>query len=80
MGYLTYRGLDGNIHEYKQEWLIFEPGRGGFSLTPENAMTAATALGIDGHTDDIQEVRKVLYAPKIVMAEEQMLAEGELQA
>jgi cytosine/adenosine deaminase-related metal-dependent hydrolase len=77
---LTYRGLDGKIHEYKQEWLIFEPGRGGFSLTPENAMTVATALGMDGHTDDIQEVKKVLYAPKIVMAEEQMLAEGELQA
>jgi cytosine/adenosine deaminase-related metal-dependent hydrolase len=76
---LRYRGLDGQVHEYTQEWLVFEPGRGGFSLTPENAMTAATALGMDGYTDDIQEVKKVLYAPNIVRAEEQMLDEGELQ-
>jgi cytosine/adenosine deaminase-related metal-dependent hydrolase len=77
---LTYRGLDGQTHEFTQEWLVFEPGRSGVSITPEGSMTAATALGMDGNTDDIQEVKKVLYAPKVVMAEEQMLAQDEPHA
>jgi hypothetical protein len=73
---LRYRGLDGKIYEYTQEWLVFEPGRGGFSMTPENSMAAATAVGMDGYTDEIQEVKKVLFAPQIVMAEQRMLSEG----
>jgi cytosine/adenosine deaminase-related metal-dependent hydrolase len=77
---LTYRGLDGQIYEYTQEWLVFEPGRGGYSLTPENAMTAATALGMDGHTDDIQEAKRILFAPRVATAEDRMLAEDQLHA
>jgi hypothetical protein len=71
---LRYRTEDGEEHEWTQPWLVFEPGRGGRSLTPESLEPAATALGLDGGTDDIQEARKVLFAGSMVLAEEWALA------
>jgi imidazolonepropionase-like amidohydrolase len=71
---LKYRGLDGELHEYTQEWLVLEPRLGNYSLGTDDTSSAATALGLDSHTDDIQEVRRNLFAPKVVKAEEQMQA------
>ncbi len=58
---LRYRDKDGD-HEYQQEWLLFEPGRSSRSLGPESEDPGITALGLDPHTDDIQEAKRVLFA------------------
>jgi cytosine/adenosine deaminase-related metal-dependent hydrolase len=71
---LRYRTGAGEEKEWTQPWLVFEPGRGTRSLTPASLEAAATALGLDGDTDDIQEARKVLFAGTLVMAEEWALA------
>lgn len=71
---LRYRTANGEEKEWTQPWLVFEPGRGARSLTPESLAAAATALGLDSDTDDIQEARKVLFAGSLVMVEERALA------
>ena len=73
---LQYRDLGGEIQQYTQEWLVLEPGRGLNSIDPESTVSAATALGVDPFTDDVQEAKRVLYAGKIVL-EETRAAEGE---
>jgi hypothetical protein len=53
---------------YTQPWLVFQPGDAGrFSLA--ELVAEATAVGLDDHTDDIQHVRKVLFAPRVATAE-----------
>ncbi len=74
---LQYRDTQGNIHEWTQEWLVFEPGRGVNSINPEDADILATAIGVDPHTDEIQEAKRVLYAGGIVMREERAAGAGE---
>ncbi len=66
---LRYIDNKGKVQEYTQEWLIFEPGFGANRLNPEDLFVEASALGLDDHTDDIQEVKKVLYASRVAMAE-----------
>jgi C-terminal processing protease CtpA/Prc len=70
---LRYIGLDGNIHEWTQEWLVFEPGRSTTSLNPESLLTETTAFGMDALTDDIQETKKVLFAGKVLLEELRMV-------
>ncbi|MGW8251209.1 MAG: S41 family peptidase, partial [Anaerolineales bacterium] len=67
---LQYRDKQGNLQEWTQEWLVFEPGRGVNSINPETANILATAIGVDPHTDEIQEAKRVLYAGKIALKEE----------
>ncbi len=57
---------DGDTHDHTETWLVFAPGAtvGPGALTAESA-----AVGIDDHGDDIQQARKVLYAPQVAMAE-----------
>lgn len=74
---LHYRTEAGEEHVWTQPWLVFEPGRGGRTLTPESDVGEATALGLDGETDDIQEARKVLFAGAVVMREERALAAAQ---
>jgi cytosine/adenosine deaminase-related metal-dependent hydrolase len=66
---LRYLGLDGAVHEWTQEWLVFEPGRSATSLDPESLLTENTALGIDAQTDDVQEAKKVLFAGGVLLEE-----------
>ena len=73
---LRYRDLAGDVQEWTQPWLVFEPGRGSRSLTPESLTGAATALGLDGRTDDIQEAKKVLFAGSVLLREERALQRG----
>jgi cytosine/adenosine deaminase-related metal-dependent hydrolase/C-terminal processing protease CtpA/Prc len=66
---LRYIDLNGKIHEWTQEWLVFEPGRGTTRLDPESLLTQTTAFGMDSLTDDIQETKKVLFAGKVALEE-----------
>ncbi len=66
---LRYKGLDGVVHEWTQEWLVFEPGRSRASLDPESLLAETTALGLDAQTDDVQEARKVLFAGTVLLEE-----------
>lgn len=77
---LRYRDLQGEVQEWTQPWLVFEPGRGSHSLTPDMLRATATALGLDGLTDDIQEAKKVLFAGGLVLREERALQRGERPA
>lgn len=77
---LRYRDPDGQIQEYTQPWLVFEPGRSSHSITPETVTGAATALGLDTQADDIQEAKKVLYAGSVLLREEQALEHGQRRA
>lgn len=72
---LRYIDLEGNVREWTQDWLVFEPGRSINSLDPESLVSEATALGLDAHTDDIQEAKKVLFAGR-VLSEERHAAEA----
>lgn len=66
---LRYRGLDGVVQEWTQEWLVFEPGRSLTSLNPESLLAEATAIGMDAQTDDVQEAKRLLFAGRLAMAE-----------
>lgn len=73
---LRYRGLDGDLYEWRQEWLVFEPGRSMTSLNPQDLLTEATAFGMDAYTDDVKEAKTALFAGQVLM-EEQRLSEAE---
>ena len=61
--------------EYTQPWLVFQPGQTG-RFDPGDLVAEATVVGLDDHTDDIQHTRKILFAPKVAVAEE--LSEGQV--
>ena len=54
--------------DYTQPWLVFQPGQGS-PHDPSELLAEATAVGLDDHTDDIQQVRKLLFAPQVAEAE-----------
>lgn len=66
--WITFRwtGPDGVPHEHTQEWLVFEPGA---PIGPGALLAESSALGLDSLTDDIQQARKILYAPGVATAE-----------
>ncbi len=74
--YTDERG-DPQTEEWTQPWLLFEPGRSTHSVIPGAAQTPATALGLDAHTDDIQEAKRVLYAGDVVMREREAARAAE---
>jgi hypothetical protein len=77
---VRYRDLQGKVHEWTQEWLVFEPGTGVDSPSPEDLLTMPTALGLDAYTDEIQQVRKVFFGGPAVREEARAIAEGEYRA
>jgi imidazolonepropionase-like amidohydrolase len=71
-------GADGNSPapvDYTQPWLVFQPGQTG-RFDPGDLVAEATVVGLDDHTDDIQHIRKILFAPRVAVAEE--LSEGQV--
>ncbi|MCI0508228.1 MAG: amidohydrolase family protein [Gammaproteobacteria bacterium] len=66
---LRYTDNDGNTQEWTQEWYIFEPGISANRVAFETLSKEATAVGFDDLTDDIQQTRKVLFAPNVPAAE-----------
>ncbi|MGH8834823.1 MAG: amidohydrolase family protein [Actinomycetes bacterium] len=56
--------------EYIQPWLVFEPGQDA-RPSPVDLIASATAMGVDDHTDDIQQARKILFAPGAVLQAEE---------
>jgi cytosine/adenosine deaminase-related metal-dependent hydrolase len=77
---LQYRDKNGDLQSYTQAWLVFEPGRSTQSINPLGAELLATALGLDSHTDDIQEVKRVLYAGRVSFQEERAAERGVRRA
>lgn len=71
---LRYRDPDDprEVHEWTQEWLLFEPQRGANSidLAAAELDSTATAVGLDGHTDDVQEAKKYFFAGDVMLQEE----------
>ncbi len=63
---LRWIDADGAGHDFRQEWLVFEPGA---AVRPQDLLGEASALGLDDLTDDVQEARKIIYAPKVSQAE-----------
>ena len=74
---LRYRGTDDAVHEWTQQWLVFEPGIGAGSLDPEEMVAGATFIGMDEKTDNIREVKRVLYTGDIWLQEHQAAQRGE---
>jgi cytosine/adenosine deaminase-related metal-dependent hydrolase len=68
--WIALRWLDGagSSHELTQEWLVFEPGA---TTGPGQLLVESSAIGVDDHTDDIQQARKILFAPAVAAAERQ---------
>jgi hypothetical protein len=62
----------GEPRDHRQEWLVFEPGS---SVGPSELIQEATALGVDDLTDNVQDARKILFAPEV--AEAERLAHGQ---
>jgi hypothetical protein len=75
---IGYRSHDGEEIEIKQKWLIFAPERGTGTVNPNSFSKEATALGIDIKTDAIQQIKKLLFAPQVVLAEKQ-ISKGEIK-
>lgn len=72
--WVTIRWLDssGTSREHTQKWLVFERGGG---IGPQDLLAEAAALGVDDLTDDVQEARKVLFAPEIAEAEQRAVSQ-----
>jgi len=77
---LRYRGTDGAVHEYAQNWLVFEPGIGARSLDPEQLVAAAAFIGLDEKTDNIREAKRVIYTGDIWLKESHDADSGQLRA
>jgi hypothetical protein len=63
---IRYRDKDGVVRESRQDWLVFvpDPVLRDPDLAEAEAFVASS-LGLDDHTDDIQEAKKELYAPQV---------------
>jgi cytosine/adenosine deaminase-related metal-dependent hydrolase len=81
---LRYMDADGVMHEWTQEWLVFEPEHASFSINPETLLeheeALATALGLDPETDEIHNAKRILYAGDVVQEERRMLRAGQARA
>ncbi len=76
---LRYLDPEGNAHEYRQRWLLFEPGRGPHDIDPERLTLPSLGLGLDDHGDDVQQAKKQLFAG-VIAEREQAAAEAATAA
>jgi len=65
---IGYRSLNGRDLEYKQPWLMFTPRREG-QTGPDFGLKPGRKSGIDLQRAAINQVRKILFAPKAVAGE-----------
>ncbi len=77
---LHYLDVQGEKREWTQAWLLFEPGTGPAQLQPGDLRKEASALGLDDHTEDIQQAKKVLYAPAVARRESREMLQGKRTA
>jgi len=79
--WVTVRYIDheGETHEWTQEWLVFQPRVGVNQLLPDALTKESSALGLDDQTDDIQQSKKILFAPSIAQLEETSLKQQNSQ-
>ena len=78
---LQYRTRDGRTAHFEQAWLLFEPIAGSRNISPENfGRVEAAGLGLDDHTDDLQQAKKALFASGRVVQEEEITMGSGLAA
>lgn len=65
-----YRTPDGKDQEIRLFWQIFTPETAVGGVDPNTFSLQATALGIDIQSDAARQVKKALFAPKVVAAEQ----------
>ena len=68
---LRFRDHEGEVHDWTQPWLVFQPGRSPLSVDPEDlaGRATATALAVDPYADEIQEAKRLLYAGGVALKE-----------
>ena len=69
---LRYRTLEGEEEEMRQSWLVFSPAAGLGGIDPRELRAEVAVVGLDLQTDAIQQVKKVLFAPAAVEAEQRL--------
>lgn len=74
---LRWESVGGQAHDLRQEWLVFEPGD---AVGPAGLLAEASALGLDDITDDVQQAKKIIYAPKVAEAERKAESQQVRQA
>jgi hypothetical protein len=75
---IGYQTADGQRHELRQDWLVFQPSA---AMPEEDARAGAgLALGLDLQGERIRETRKVFFAPRAVEAAQQVAARNTPQA
>jgi hypothetical protein len=65
---IRYLSPDGQVLEIHQDWLVTSVADQG-GTDPDSVSKEASALGIDIKTHMIQQIKKDLFAPKVVIAE-----------
>jgi C-terminal processing protease CtpA/Prc len=66
VGYLTEAG---KLEELRVDWLVNPPPTSGETSVGAGSDPSASALGIDLEQDIIQQMRKALFAPRVMEAE-----------
>jgi C-terminal processing protease CtpA/Prc len=67
---VTYRTRDGVQRDIKLEWLVVPTAAGKKKKMPKKAGAARKSrLAVDRHRETINQMRKILYAPKVVELE-----------
>ena len=74
---MEYRIADGEIHELRTPWLVFQPGTGFGEADAQLDSAIEAAQGIDIELDMCHQARKFLFAPKVVEAEKRIAARGD---
>ena len=59
---IRYIDLQGKVCEYNQPWLVFNPSMGLNRIVEDQNSKENSALGLDDHTDDINQIKKILFA------------------
>ncbi|MBN1660524.1 MAG: amidohydrolase family protein [Anaerolineae bacterium] len=77
VGYRTPQGED---LEMRQRWLVFSPAASPATIDPDALSPGAAMLGYDLQTDAIHQIKKVLYAPQAVAAEQRVAADVVVRA
>jgi hypothetical protein len=77
---LRYRAADGREYEMVQAWIVFSPQAAAGAVSPDELRAEVALLGLDLQTDVIQGVKKILYAPAAVAAEQRIATTLETRA
>ncbi|NET34351.1 MAG: peptidase S41 [Cyanothece sp. SIO1E1] len=69
---VRYRDLNGQEQDLRFDWLIFPPEPNSSLVDPNSASLEATALANDIETEAVQQAKKILFAPKVIAAQQRL--------